>query len=115
MSSAAGLRKDERSITSIALRAKLFRGLADPSRLSILEALRDGPLSVGEIVVATGLTQPNTSNHLRCLAECGLVAGERDGRLSRYRLSDPKIDGLLALADDLLTETARGIEGCRNY
>ena len=86
-----------------------------PSRLAILEALRDGPLTVGEVVVATGLTQPNASNHLRCLAECGLVAGERAGRFSRYRLSDAKTDTLLALADDLLRGTAQGIEGCRNY
>ena len=115
MSSVAGPRKDEGIIPTIALRAKLFRGLADPSRLSILEALRDGPRAVGEIVAATGLTQPNASNHLRCLTECGLVAGERDGRFSLYRLSDARIEGLLALADDLLTETAQGIEGCRSY
>src|SRR3546814_7880402 len=47
------------------LRAKLFRGLGDASRLSILDALRTGPLSVGEIVAMTGLSQSNASNHLR--------------------------------------------------
>ncbi|MEJ5250189.1 MAG: ArsR family transcriptional regulator, partial [Caldilinea sp.] len=41
------------------LQAKLFRGFADPSRLAILETLRDGPLTVGEIVQATGLSQSN--------------------------------------------------------
>jgi len=114
MSSPASLRRNE-PIPSIEQRTKLFRGLADPSRLGILEALRDGPLVVGEIVAATGLTQPNASNHLRCLAECGLVTAERDGRYSRYRLSDSKIEGLLALADDLLTGPAQAIDECRNY
>jgi DNA-binding transcriptional ArsR family regulator len=99
----------------LALKAKLFRGFADPSRLSILEALRARPLSVGEIVAATGLSQPNASNHLRCLSACGLVMGEPRGRFVHYRLSDPRIDQLLALADALLTDPAQGIGACENY
>lgn len=73
------------------LQAKLLRGFSDPSRLSILEVLRVGPTSVSEIVTATGLSQPNASNHLRCLTECGLVVGEQEGRFVRYRLSDPRV------------------------
>ena len=42
--------------TQFPLQARLFRGFADPSRLAILEALRDGPHTVGDIVAATGLT-----------------------------------------------------------
>lgn len=99
----------------VELRAKLFRGLADFSRMSILAALRDGPLSVGEIVGATGLSQSNASNHLRCLSECGLVVGEPDGRFVRYRLSDPRLDELMRLANDLLAGTARGVDSCENF
>ena len=99
----------------VELRAKLFRGLADFSRMSILAALRDGPLSVGEIVGATGLSQSNASNHLRCLSECGLVVGEPDGRFVRYRLSDPRLDELMRLADGLLAGTARGVDSCENF
>lgn len=62
------------------LKAKLFRGLADRSRLAVLEALRDGPQCVSEIVAATGLSQPNASTHLSCLGECGLVTRERRGK-----------------------------------
>ena len=58
--------------SSIDLQAKLFRGFADPSRLGILDALRNGPLTVSEIVEATSLSQPNVSNHLGCLRDCGL-------------------------------------------
>lgn len=97
------------------LQAKLFRGFSDPSRLSILETLRHGPLSVGEIVKSTGLSQSNTSNHLRCLGDCGLVSAEQRGRFVSYRLSDGKIEQLLRLADELLADAARRLFECTNY
>ncbi len=100
---------------AVELRAKLFRGLADLSRLSILDALREGSLSVGEIVNATGLSQSNASNHLRCLSDCGLVTGEQRGRFVHYQLTDPRLEGLLRLADELLAGTAQGIGPCRKY
>jgi ArsR family transcriptional regulator, cadmium/lead-responsive transcriptional repressor len=97
------------------LQAKLFRGFSDPSRLAIMEILRHGPLSVGEIVKATGLSQSNTSNHLRCLGDCGLVAAEQQGRFVSYQLSDEKIERLLQLADELLADSARRLYECTNY
>ena len=98
--------------TSIALQAKLFRGFADPSRLSILETLRAGEMTVGEIVEATELSQSNISNHLACLRDCGLVTAEQDGRYVRYRLSDPRVEQLLTLADELLGDVAKGVYEC---
>ena len=98
--------------TSIALQAKLFRGFADPSRLSIMETLRAGEMTVTEIVEATELSQSNISNHLACLRDCGLVTAEQDGRYVRYRLSDPRVDQLLALADELLGDVAKGVYEC---
>ncbi len=98
--------------TSLALQAKLFRGFADPSRLSIMETLRDGEMTVSEIVEATQLSQSNISNHLACLRDCGLVTAEQDGRYVRYRLSDPRVQQLLALADELLADVARGVYEC---
>src|SRR3546814_5274344 len=95
---------------AVELRTKLFRGLADLSRLSILDALRGGPLSVGEIISVTGLSQSNASNHLRCLSECGLVTGEQRGRFVHYRLTDSRLECLLSLADELLAGTAQGVE-----
>ncbi len=93
-------------------RARLFRGLSDPSRLAILEAVREGPRSVGEIVEATGLGQPNVSNHLACLLGCGLVAREQRGRHAFYRVADARVDALLSLADALLAEVAPGVGDC---
>ena len=100
---------------SIALRAKLFRGFSDPSRLAILDSLRSGPLTVTEIVEATGLNQPNVSNHLACLWDCGLVAREQQGRYVRYRLSDERVAALLDLTDELLADVARGVYECTRY
>ena len=91
---------------------KLYRGLSDPSRLSILEVLRPAARSVGEIVQATGLTQSNVSNHLGCLYDCGLVARDHVGRSVHYRLSDPRIEMLLRLSEELLADTARGVLEC---
>ena len=101
--------------TSIEIQAKLFRGFSDASRLSILDALRDGPLTVGEIVQATKLTQSNVSNHLACLRDCGLVTAEQEGRFVRYALSDERVNGLLSLADELLADVARGVYECTRY
>lgn len=95
-----------------AIKARLFRGLSDPSRLGILEALRNGPQTVTEIVAATGLSQSNTSNHLSCLADCGLVRRSQKGRNVFYQLSDPRVDALLALAEQLLSDAARGVYEC---
>ena len=78
-------------VRSIDLQAKLFRGFADPSRLSVLMALRAGPLTVSEIVEATGLSQSNASNHLGCLRDCGLVVAEQAGRFVTYHLSDDRV------------------------
>jgi DNA-binding transcriptional ArsR family regulator len=97
------------------LQAKLFRGFADPSRLSILEALRSRPLHVGAIVKLTGLSQPNVSNHLRCLSDCGLVWAEQRGRFVHYHLGDERVAELLQLADELLADKAYGVGACGNY
>jgi ArsR family transcriptional regulator, cadmium/lead-responsive transcriptional repressor len=100
---------------SVALKAKLFRGLADSSRLSILDALRDGPLTVGEIVETTSLSQSNVSNHLGCLRDCGLLSSTPEGRFVRYALSDKRVGRLLNLADELLADVAQGVYECTRY
>ncbi|MDR5710066.1 MAG: metalloregulator ArsR/SmtB family transcription factor [Armatimonadota bacterium] len=100
---------------AISLKAKLFRGLADPSRLSLLEALRGGPRTVTELVALTGLGQSNVSNHLSCLLDCGLVTREPQGRYARYRMSDERIHLLLRLAEEILADVARGVYECTRY
>jgi len=96
-------------------KAKLLRGFSDPSRLSILEALRAGPLSVTQLVDATGLSQSNTSNHLACLLDCRLVTREQQGRFAYYQLSDKRVDQLLRVAEELLEDVAHGVALCPRY
>lgn len=101
--------------TAIELKAKLFRGFADPSRLAILEALRAGPRTVSEIVEQTNLGQSNVSNHLSCLRDCGLVSGKQQGRYVYYQLSDARVAALMGLADELLADVAQGVYACTRY
>lgn len=99
----------------LATRAKLFRGLGDLSRLRVLEVLRDGPLSAGDIAGRAGLSQPNASMHLACLAECGLVRWERRGKFMDYEIADKRVVKLLDEAEDLLREVGPLIDMCRRY
>jgi len=99
----------------VALKAKLFRGFAETSRLAILEGLRAGPLTVTDLVETTGLSQSNVSNHLSCLKDCGLVKGEQKGRFIFYSYSDDRIGSFLQLADGLISDLAKGFYDCTRY
>lgn len=92
--------------------ATLFRGLADPARLSCLCAVRERPRTVGEIVTETGLSQPNVSKHLACLRGCGLVEAERSGRFVLYRLAGPQVEQVLAAAELLLRDAGEEAGSC---
>jgi DNA-binding transcriptional ArsR family regulator len=92
--------------------AALFRGLADPARLSCLCAVREQPRTVGEVVAETGLSQPNVSKHLACLRACGLVEGERSGRFVVYRLAGPQVERVLASVENLLQDAGTVSGSC---
>jgi DNA-binding transcriptional ArsR family regulator len=63
-----------------------FEVVAESARREILDLLLDGSRPVGELVRETGLSQPNTSRHLRVLRDAGLVASSPDGQRRVYRL-----------------------------
>jgi DNA-binding transcriptional ArsR family regulator len=88
--------------SSLEAKAKIFRALGDPSRLAVLEALRDGPKCVSDLVALTGLSQPNVSGHLAFLRECGLVAREQRGRFAYYSVEAREVEAILLSADVLL-------------
>jgi DNA-binding transcriptional ArsR family regulator len=96
------------------LRAILFHGFADRSRLRILEVLTAGEHRVTDIVETTALTQPNVSTHLACLHDCGLVERQRRGREVHYRLAEG-VSELLAVADSILARTGGSIGSCSRY
>jgi len=99
----------------IRLKAKFFRGFADPTRLAILETLLDGEKNVNEIVELLGIFQPNASAHLACLRDCGLVKSEGRGKFTYYMLYDDKIRELLRTAEAILAQVAHGIYACTRY
>ncbi|QNG58620.1 winged helix-turn-helix transcriptional regulator [Bacillus sp. PAMC26568] len=63
-----------------------LNALAEPNRQRIVELLRDGPLTVGEIAERLHLLQPQTSKHLRILSESGLVEAEAVANRRIYKL-----------------------------
>jgi DNA-binding transcriptional ArsR family regulator len=63
-----------------------FEVVAEPARRELMDLLLDGPRSVGELVAATGLSQPNTSRHLRILREAGLVSVTAHAQQRLYAL-----------------------------
>jgi DNA-binding transcriptional ArsR family regulator len=63
-----------------------FEVVAEPARREILDLLTRGPRAVGELVAQTGLSQPNTSRHLRILREAGLVESRVAGQQRLYGL-----------------------------
>lgn len=60
--------------------------LAEPNRMRIVELLRDGPLTVGEIADRAGLRQPQASKHLKVLSDTGIVDVQADANRRIYRL-----------------------------
>lgn len=98
-----------------ALAAKLFRGLGDPTRLSILLALQAGERRVTDLVTEVGGSQANISGHLACLKDCGLVTDRARGRANFYRLARPELAALLRAAEQLLAGVGHEVELCPNY
>ncbi len=105
----------QRSRDSLRAKTKLFRGLADESRLAILEALREGRRTVSQVVDRTGLSQPNASTHLNCLWCCGLVEREMVGRYTFYWIGSRKVKEVLRAAEALLDDVHERIEECKRY
>jgi DNA-binding transcriptional ArsR family regulator len=68
-----------------------FAAIAEPSRRALLDALVDGPRPVGDLCRAAGLSQPNTSRHLRILREAGIVSVTVDGRRRLYALRPERL------------------------
>src|ERR1700737_870413 len=63
-----------------------FEAIAEPNRRRLLELLRSGERAAGDLVEATGLSQPGVSKHLKFLREAGLVGVRADGQRRLYRL-----------------------------
>jgi ArsR family transcriptional regulator, cadmium/lead-responsive transcriptional repressor len=67
---------------------------------------------VTECVRQIGLSQGRVSSHLACLAGCGYVEGRRDGRFTRYKVSDPRVADLVVLARSMAADNAAALAAC---
>jgi DNA-binding transcriptional ArsR family regulator len=92
----------------------LFRSLADPARLAILQHLTLGEHRVVDLTAHLGLAQSTTSAHLACLRDCGLVSVRTVGRSSVYSLAvETELMGVLGAAERLLAATGDAVALCR--
>ncbi len=89
--------------------AERFRALGEPARLLLLDALREGPRSVGELVELTGQTQANASRHLGVLHNAGLVSRRREGAFVFYDVADPEVWQLCELVCGRLRRDAAAV------
>lgn len=94
---------------------KLLKGLADTSRLHILEAIAGQSKTVGTIVAETGLSQPNVSMHLSCLFGCGLVNRRKNGRETYYIVSCSEVVMVLATVRKIIRNHEAEIASCDTY
>jgi DNA-binding transcriptional ArsR family regulator len=96
--------------------AALFRSLADPARLAILQSLAaSGQARVVDLTTELGLAQSTVSKHLACLRDCGLVRARPVGRASVYSLAQPALTALLSAAETVLAATGNAVALCPTY
>jgi DNA-binding transcriptional ArsR family regulator len=87
--------------------ADRFKALSEPSRLEILNTLREGERTVSDILESTGLGQANVSKHLQLLHAAGFVERRKDGVSTHYRLADGDVLRLCELMCGRLETEAR--------
>lgn len=76
--------------------AECLRALAHPQRLRLLQMLRRGRFTVGDLAAGCGILSHTASEHLRLLQRCGFLQAERDGRRAYYVIVDPLVHDILA-------------------
>ena len=86
------------------LHARVCKAIADGKRLLIINELRDGPRSVGELADALGIPQANASQHLAILRDRGIVTARRSGSSIHYSLTSSKVVEAIDLLYEFMTE-----------
>jgi DNA-binding transcriptional ArsR family regulator len=92
------------------IKAELFRALAHPGRVRVLEILRDGERTVAELVPLVGLGASHLSQQLAVLRRARVVIARRQGARVTYAISDPEIIELLAAARRFLINSLSASE-----
>jgi DNA-binding transcriptional ArsR family regulator len=87
------------SVRVAGMHAMTLSALGEPSRLQIVELMRGGPRSVGDIADALTIRQPQVSKHLRVLSEAGVVAVQPMGRQRIYHLQQAPFEQIASWID----------------
>ncbi|MGZ5332786.1 MAG: ArsR/SmtB family transcription factor [Solirubrobacterales bacterium] len=87
--------------------AERFRVLGEPMRINLLEALREGAATVGELQETIGASQQNVSKHLGVLLRAGIVSKRKQGNFSVYSIADPVV---FALCEEVCGGLRRELE-----
>lgn len=82
----------------VELIARRFRVLGEPMRIRLLDHLRAGEATVGELSQALAASQQNVSKHLAVLTEAGVLGRRKEGNHVYYRIAD---EGVFALCEDV--------------
>jgi len=93
------------------LHASVCKGLADPKRLLIINALRPGERTVTDLTKELDLPQANVSQHLAILRDKGLVAARKDGAFVHYSLTSDKIIAAVDLLRQVMNEQLGRADG----
>lgn len=84
--------------------SSVWGALADPTRRSIFERLREGPRSVGELAEGLPVSRPAVSQHLRVLKQAGLVSDRKNGTRRLYSVNPHGLLEIRELFDRFWTE-----------
>ena len=90
--------------TLFELQSEVCKTLASPKRLEIINALKDGEKTVGELVDILGVPKANVSQHLAVMRHKGILKSRRDGVNIHYRIANPKVVQACVLMREVLTE-----------
>jgi DNA-binding transcriptional ArsR family regulator len=93
----------------------LLEVIAEPTRRRILDAVRDGERSVGELVEEVGMHQPGVSRHLKVLRDAGLVEVRRDAQRRLYRLRPEPLMELDAWLEPYRAEWTARLESLERH
>src|SRR6478736_4890264 len=89
--------------------------IAEPTRRRILDAVREGERSVGELVQEVGMHQPGVSRHLKVLRDAGLVEVRRDAQRRLYRLRPEPLQALDAWLEPYRAEWAGRLDALERH
>jgi ArsR family transcriptional regulator len=94
----------KQSKTLFELQSEVCKTLASSKRLEIINALKEGEKTVGELVDILGVPKANVSQHLAVMRHKGILLSRRDGVNIYYRIANPKVVQACALMREVLTE-----------